>query len=84
MSTPFEEVRERMQKGTALPSFTLNLLEDPEGPLGEKELELYKWTAGGIYAGAYAFWYFWFLGIFIDLSPLFSSRIRHCKPLLMT
>lgn len=52
MNTPFEEVRERMQKGTALPSFTLNLFEDPEEPLGEKELELYKWTAGGIYAGA--------------------------------
>ena len=51
MSTPFDEVRDYMQKGQALPSFTLNLLEDPEGPLGEKELELYKWTAGGIYAG---------------------------------
>ncbi|KAI5118824.1 hypothetical protein M0805_009402 [Coniferiporia weirii] len=49
MELPFDGVRKQMKEGTVVSSFTSDLLENQS--FTNKELDILKWTAGGIYAG---------------------------------
>lgn len=63
------------EQGQAIPSFTSNHLENKELSADEDELELLKWTAGGMYAGSYRS-YSYLIVIINKILPVFSGS-RH-------
>jgi len=51
-NVPFDMVREQMAQGHARPSFLKELLEDPEVSSDPEKLDIVKWSAASLYAGA--------------------------------
>ncbi|KAF5377278.1 hypothetical protein D9615_006445 [Tricholomella constricta] len=47
---PYEHIKEQVEKGVAVPSFTTSLVERNANPTPEEE-DIYKWASAGFYSG---------------------------------